>query len=334
MRTAGRGGAAACVALCVQLLPGGHALRRQGPWPAGFEEEEVTTTPPPQLYGDLPEFKSFKKDFIKRRNVELFDEVDSRIPGTGDLKMIIGVWTRPYMKMYREVVRQTWMTQSNVCPLRDGPQEDCSIYTTFVMGTSGDGVTPLSGMPLAYFEDARSEQDMMLLHTVEKMKHAKMLEYFYKAAKENPWATHVAKVDMQTYPLIPKLITRMYEQRACHYKYELIGEPMRCNRTADNDCDMPEFWNKACRISDCIMTGRPFDYIAGPFVAMSRQLAFESMHPERSLFAKRVNLGIVEPEDRALARSLFDFAWDHDECVHVWDPIAMHHPHLHHDPSF
>jgi len=328
-----RAGAAACLALCAQFAPG-HARLHQGqsPWPAGFEE--VSTAPAPELYGDLPALQDFKKDFIRRRNVELFDDVSSRIRTYPDFRMVMGVWTRPYMKMYREVVRQTWMSQDQVCPLKDGPQDGCSIFTTFVMGTSGDGVTPLSGMPLLYFDDARSEGDMMLLKTPETRRHAKALEFFYRSALENPWATHIAKLDMQTYPLVPKLLNRMWEEKFCHHKYQMLGEPMKCNRTADNDCDMPDFQSKQCRIADCRQMERPFDYIAGPFISLSRSLALESMHPSNSLLAKRVGLGVVEAEDRAIARNILDWGFESNNCIQAWDPIAMHHPLLRHDASF
>jgi len=335
MSSFSRAGVAACVALCANVLPGAQALRRQeqSPWPAGFEHDD-STTPAPEIYGETPKLAEFKRIFIRRRNIELFDDDSARIRAPQGLQMVLGVWTKPYQKAYREVVRETWMTQDAVCPLKDGPQEGCHIYTTFVLGTSGDGKAPLEGLPLLYFDGAKSEADMMLLKTPEARKHAKSLEFFYRTAQENPWATHVAKLDMMTYPLVPKLLNRMWENKYCAQKYQLLGEPMRCNRTQDNDCDMPEFTSKMCRIPDCKHAERPFDYIAGPFLAMSRDLAIEAFHPTTSLYARRVGMGIVESEDHAVARNIHDWGFEKSECIQVWDPVAVSHPKLRYDPMF
>jgi len=310
--------------LSAQALPG-HALLRV--------EQGVELEP----HGDLQPHKKFAADFIFKRNMEIFTLASGEIETEGSFpnaaQLIVGVWTRPDLKMYRDTVRNTWMAQRYVCPLSEGRKPGCQIYTTFVVGAPGQG-RPLDGSEVMLHEDASSmhgdtriETDMTVLATTEENKHRKIYDFFRKMAQENPWASHIAKIDQDAYIFVPKLLSRLYQQRDCRAEYEVIGVPGHCNKT-DDGCDFADWLSKQCTMKDCTHYAQNFDFFYGQFMAVSRQLALKVTDPETSLMSKGTKLGMPEQEDHAFSRALVDAASADNSCIHFWDAEAVSHPRL------
>mmetsp|Transcript_18941 Transcript_18941/g.53423 ORF Transcript_18941/g.53423 Transcript_18941/m.53423 type:complete len:367 (-) Transcript_18941:92-1192(-) len=343
------GGAVACgVAwwiLGAQVLPG-LALRRaeqlqgQGQWPAGFEPEAEEQKKP--VFNDgMRSYAKFHSDFVGRKNAETFTVEPMTAPADypGMRTLILGIWTRPYQTQYRETIRKTWMNQKKVCPLKAGPKDGCQVYTTFVIGTPGDG-QPLSGVAKQLFDAAKNESDMTVLATTETNKHAKISDFFQRMALENSWATHIGKMDMDSYLYVPKLLTKLHEDRDCGTPYEVVGFPGHCNKT-DASCDMADWLPKQCpapeheachTLQDCPIHGKckhynnHFDYIRGHFMAVSRQLALRATDPEKSLMSTRLRLGAEEPDEYAISRSMLDAAWKEKSCIHFFKVNVVGHP--------
>eukprot|EP00416_Gambierdiscus_australes_P038317 CAMPEP_0171104914 /NCGR_PEP_ID=MMETSP0766_2-20121228/61579_1 /TAXON_ID=439317 /ORGANISM="Gambierdiscus australes, Strain CAWD 149" /LENGTH=341 /DNA_ID=CAMNT_0011565627 /DNA_START=43 /DNA_END=1068 /DNA_ORIENTATION=+ len=179
-----------------------------------LEESFVTKVPPIDVY---------RRVWTKRYSLER--HLQEPLPSS--IQMILGVFTVAQDAEYRHVVRQTWMQQAGVCYWKHGPWDNCSVYVAFVIGKHGSGSSDVN-VTDEEVERAHKEEGMLVLDVPENMNRGKSLTWFHTARGWFPWATHIAKMDMDTYPFLHKLLKRMDSNRSCvnnNGQYEFIGRP-------------------------------------------------------------------------------------------------------------
>uniref|UniRef100_A0A7S1MNW4 Hexosyltransferase n=1 Tax=Alexandrium catenella TaxID=2925 RepID=A0A7S1MNW4_ALECA len=246
-------------------LPEGIVANRA----SGLEDADSGRVPPIDVYGPLWE----KRHASEKRLSE---------PLPSSIRLILGLFTVPQDAEYREVVRRTWLDQTGVCYWQREPREGCQVYVAFVIGKSGAG-DGAGGVNLTseQMAEAHREPGMFVLDVEENMNFGKSPAWFGEAQKAFPWATHIGKIDMDTYPFIRKLVFRMAGIGTClrlRQKYEFIGRPHHPNFA-------PEF-QSACKEVGCLKQfrssqddrvmiakpGMPFKFMSGELYILSYPL--------------------------------------------------------------
>jgi len=117
-----------------------------------------------------------------------------------DLKIVLGILSLGPQSEAREITRQTWMRQPGVCLAVHGPQPDCSIYVVFVVGNKTLG-------KLQNHSDSRREDVMLVDDDIPSV--VKNRQWLQTAVEKYPWATHVGKIDQDTFPHLRQMLPRV-----------------------------------------------------------------------------------------------------------------------------
>mmetsp|Transcript_118182 Transcript_118182/g.314476 ORF Transcript_118182/g.314476 Transcript_118182/m.314476 type:complete len:345 (-) Transcript_118182:113-1147(-) len=230
-------------------------------------------------------------------------------PGT---QLILGVFSVRRDYLYREVVRSTWLRQEGVCYWQAHPRPNCSVYVAFVIGKdSADGDEPGDNS-----SQGGGEKGMLTLDIAENMNAGKTELWFRTARDMFPWATHVGKQDMDTYPFLHKLLNRMALTRKCVQsigEYEWIGRPHSCFLIPFGSSCSNEGMYKTqytslqdSKYDDVAPIGAKWKFLSGEFYILSRHLV------------EKVNWMRVTPgrnEDYAVARHVDEAAHEQGFCV-------------------
>jgi len=269
----------------------------------------------------LPVLRKFTQVWTARHHMET--HLEEPLPSS--IQLILGVMTVAQESQYRQVVRQTWLRQEGVCYWSRKPQAGCSVYAAFVVGSNGTGNmhTNISDEEL---EASHKEPGMLVLDIVENMDGGKSCLWFSTALETFPWATHIAKIDMDTYPFLHKLLHRMNLYQDCASKdgpYEFMGTLTqgRKGRKFWNPCNLSEC---AASASDSVSLDGRFTYMQGGFYIMSRPLV-ERIHWTGSC------RGI---EDDLIGRRVDAAAGKQHFCVAIRRPDAWYHRILTRKPGY
>lgn len=190
---------------------------------------------------------------IFRKNVEALHAEDTGENETwsGDSKkLLFGILVKSKDVEQRDVLRQTWMQQDQICKASSGPTDGCVVYVTFVTTVS----EPLPA-------DCIEAQDCLQVRAPEGWTHLyhKTKAMFLKAIDAFPWATHIGKLDVDTFPYFHRLLPEISNSQ-----YSLVGHMYSTSRAP---CRSP---------SDSVLghTGsNKVLYPQGGFYLLSRDLA-------------------------------------------------------------
>jgi len=276
-------GVSVLLLLSIVFLPGAVSLRtsRIGEPPDGSNEESVVRIYRPQTDADGEGLPKKLEDFTRVWTERYKQERHLLEPLPSSVQLILGVMTTAHQGAYRNVIRQTWLNQKGVCYWTHRPKEGCSVYVAFVIGKTAPPSMQISQSKL---EKAQNEEGMLVLDVEENMNDGKSFVWFSTALKTFPWATHVGKMDMDTYPFLHKLLGRMDQNRSCVNQtspYELIGRP-------DYFCTGKQHYPETCKFlnpcpsKDClgqfhskldtVQIGAPWRYLLGQFYILSLPL--------------------------------------------------------------
>lgn len=207
-------------------------------------------------------------------------------PMSPRVQLVLGLFTVAQDVEYREIVRKTWLQQTGVCYWQRAPKEGCSVYVAFAIGKSGMGQKRRGAkvaMSPEEVERTHGEPGMLVLDSEENMNINKSPTWFRSAVEMFPWATHVGKTDMDTYPFLHKLVNRIDKGRSCsrHFsQYEVIGRPHKnygnvsvhacpynCAQFTSEQDDVMPFAKPVAKLNE------PWKYLSGEFYVFSMNLA-------------------------------------------------------------
>jgi len=217
--------------------------------------------------------------------------------------LIIGVFSVGSATEYQKVIRDTWMNQRGVCNLMGEkvPRAGCSVYTAFVMGRdySNDSAWTPSG-------------DGLYLDVQENMNQGKTMAFFRFAARQFPWATHIAKMDMDAFPFLHKVVASLYgSEKPCRAKYEYWGA-----KFGSKHCENYPFgrtFTDNCPDDSCVKKLPCADQMNGGMYGLSRDLALEATEPG-DVWAQ----GAAGGEDGVTGRRLREWSHKNNKCVSMW----------------
>jgi len=181
------------------------------------------------------------------------------------------------------------------------PRAGCSVYVAFVMGR-GDQDTPrYRQAPLS---------DELHLDIKENMNHGKSFAFFSHAARQFPWATYIAKMDMDVFPLLHKVVTSLYK-KPCMAKYEFWGV-----KSGTKGCTwdpLGRSFTDNCPAESCVKKLPCADGMSGGMYGLSRDLALEATEPGG--YWANHDIGA---EDGVTSRGLHKWSEAHGKCVSMW----------------
>jgi len=228
------------------------------------------------------------------------------------------------MDSYWSITRDTWMQQRGVCTLaKDISQRPgCIVYVTRVVGKPHGAFDSIDWAFL--------EEDILQLNIKENMNHGKTFYAFHALARAVPWATHIAKLDMDVYPYIYNLVSFLHSKQDCAPKYQWMGVPVkRCTDFRFRFCkdnDYPHdhlFWQnrsgsdlyKHCTSGECRdAIKHQLRYMQGGMYILSRSLA-EAVTEPNGYYSKHKS-GL---EDMMMGDAVTNFMLgDSSPCVSVW----------------
>lgn len=154
------------------------------------------------------------------------------------LKLVLGVMAMTSQSAIQESHRNTWMKNPGVCSMSQHKDPRCKIFPVFVFGDAGGATTKLADAvtlenvpepPQQWdgFEDTKHEAGWKRSWWTSQFKTPAWLAY----AKQFHWATHVGKMDSDTFPdvlsimedLASKPVTRFGEEWPVVYGRHFMG---------------------------------------------------------------------------------------------------------------
>lgn len=153
---------------------------------------------------DLPSLDIYQKLWKEKYSAE------QHTPLQPSIQLVLGVMTYdfPGEKSFEDVGIATWMNQMGVCPASRGQKDGCSVYVAFVFGRSS--------------EQVQHDDWRLWLSFPEGLNNGKTPAFFKHAVESFTWATHIGKMDMDTYPYLPKLVSSLAQRDS---KFAYIGRP-------------------------------------------------------------------------------------------------------------
>jgi len=238
------------------------------------------------------------------------------------VQLVLGVFTQPWQTEYRKVLRQTWLNQTGVCLWRAGPPaSNCSVHVAFVYGNRGQGSKVPADADLSPSNEAaaRVEPGSFVLNVEENMNAGKTFAWFQAAAKAFPWATHIAKCDMDAYPFLHKLVKKMSD-RACMgpTPYEYAGAPSFGSNNSFNSTCTPHQCENAYAFT---FRGKYFSHMSGALYMLSHKLVEAVVRPGGWWEAHKGG----GHEDMKTGKVIDIAAAEHGFCVSTWIPDAHYH---------
>mmetsp|Transcript_59452 Transcript_59452/g.159208 ORF Transcript_59452/g.159208 Transcript_59452/m.159208 type:complete len:349 (-) Transcript_59452:88-1134(-) len=240
-------------------------------------------------------------------------------PFPPDVKIVLGVFASETDPRYSEVVslvRQTWFSQRGVCPLRLGMTQECTVYVAFVLGTALSGYQP------------DREPDVLVLDVAENMNKGKTFAFFEAVSRLYPWATHVGKMDTDTFPYLHRLSESLHAHaKSSKCPNHFVGDPMNHARCG--------YWDWCPPASCSLPVGEDFlkfdrsradgphcwSYMQGGMYVVSSGL-LRSVAVRGHTIWDNWQTGV---EDVVTGRVIGLYAKIHELCVSTWNPYAWDH---------
>lgn len=149
-------------------------------------------------------------------------------PAVSGVKLVMSIMTGTKTCDYRNLHRATWMTHARVCDVARHGDPECGIFPMFgfanvsreslertsdILILDVEPARQVFGSHRAWFGTASKSKDMWLEGNL------KTLAWFTHALHAYPWATHVGKMDLDTYPYINNLYNDlvMLPQKGLYY---------------------------------------------------------------------------------------------------------------------
>lgn len=191
---------------------------------------------------------------------------------------------------FRTAVRETWMDQVGICNANNGPKIGCMMYVLFAYVDSTDREVP---------SDCSKAKDCVGADGQEGFKHLgeMTISLYRKVLEAYPWATHIGKLDMDTFPHFQRLLPSIPQG-----KYSLTGNmvdhrgcgsasycpPEQCSKPIDGNLLNYLFWSGRRHIGVSVHC---WSFPQGGLYLLSRDLAV-------GVFGSKSSKGTIDSCDR------------------------------------
>lgn len=294
--------------LSFSLISGGTGLRFTRRQKEGSLEQTLISSHPLQkvrLYRHVPhDLKLYRQAWEEA--MQLTTPWDLKL--SENIKIVYGIFTTRWNVAHQEEIRRTLFMQPGVCLAESGPQPDCALYVCFVLG---EGITP-PGVENSTF----STKEFVHIDGDDTMNRGKSFNWFHNASRRYDWASHVGKVDMDSFPNIGKLINSFEEHRGRGCSNQFIGDGV----------DFQWCHGDGCPPSDCHgerqMPPKNPDcwfLVLGYYYIFPRQFALDLSAPEGWWEKSKVG-----EEDVVTSKAVAHYAREYG-CVSWWDTGAVYH---------
>eukprot|EP00450_Noctiluca_scintillans_P003191 CAMPEP_0194501390 /NCGR_PEP_ID=MMETSP0253-20130528/22648_1 /TAXON_ID=2966 /ORGANISM="Noctiluca scintillans" /LENGTH=303 /DNA_ID=CAMNT_0039343357 /DNA_START=72 /DNA_END=983 /DNA_ORIENTATION=+ len=240
------------------------------------------------------------------------------LPMNEDIKLILGVLTIREQLAYQQAVTDTWFNQPGVCLAEEGPKVGCNVYVCFVLG---QGVVP-EGMDNSTF----TTKQYVELEDEENNNSGKSFAWFHFASRRYPWASHVGKLDMDSFPDIRKMVLSLEGHMTDSCARHFVGYAQDFPLCQGDDCPKRE---------DCIgVRELPNEkncqfLVLGEGYILSRDFAAELSSTDGYWHTNRIG-----EEDVLTSRAVAHFVQENRACVKWWDSESiLHFRYWGHDPD-
>jgi len=167
----------------------------------------------------LPDINQFTADWQLRHSRE--KHLDEPLPSS--VQVLLALPSTQDQTPYWKVIKDTWGNQRDVCLLGQSRQKTagCVGYLVRVFGEKESWNDRKHKAPLDGYKFLGDGE--LLLQTKENRDSGKILYMFRVLAVECPWATHIAKVDMDAYPYVFTLTAGLKSKQGCAADYQYFG---------------------------------------------------------------------------------------------------------------
>jgi len=195
---------------------------------------------------------------------------------------------------FRNVIRKTWMHQKGICNANNGHKDGCNLYTIFLYAEPPASNQSRKGSP----SDCVKAQDCVTVEAKEGWSHleAMTVASFRKLLNDFKWATHIGKLDMDTFPhwqsLIPSVPKGQYSIIGNMVDHNWCGghnwcPPKGCGRPVGGK--FSEYWYTLA--GPTLIRYPCWSYPQGALYLLSRALAL-------GVFGNATIKGTVDSPDR------------------------------------
>lgn len=229
------------------------------------------------------------------------------------VQLVLGVFAYQNLKdgdTVRGVIRDSWMQQPGVCWVQLGQKSNCTVYTAFVLG---------SRLP------AESMVEEVVLNIQENMNFGKTYQFFHYAASHYPWATHIGKMDLDTFPFLHRLTWSLYRHMDSGCEH-FVGAAMDFTRCGKNrawcppkECGSPVGGN-FLEFNTTIDQTKCWSYMQGGLYLMSMPLATNVSAAHSAWKWHQVGF-----EDLVTGKMVTYYGRKHSLCIRSWNPLAWDH---------
>jgi len=228
---------------------------------------------------------------------------------TENIKVILGVFTVREQLAYQQVIKETWFNQPGACPAEDGPKVGCNVYVCFVLG---QGVAH-EGVDNSTF----TTEHYIQLQDEENKNGGKSFAWLHFASRRYSWASHVGKLDIDSFPDIGKMVLSLEEHRTDSCTRHFVGYAQDFPLCTGDGCPQRE---------DCIgVSELPNDMncqflVVGEGYILSRDFAAELSSTRGYWDTNRIG-----EEDILTSKAVASFVQVNRACVKWWDTESILH---------
>ena len=229
------------------------------------------------------------------------------------VRLVLGVLSTRESGKYEEIITNTWWKRPGLCMITDGPSENCSVYTAFVHGIRKNAPKV-------------NATDVLTLDVKEGMMSGKSFASFQYAANNYQWATHIGKMDLDTYPSLFELVESMDTDKQSESYIGQVIDHHGCGGHKNKrwfcppeGCGYPRHRNflDYAGGNDC------WSYMQGALYIISLHLAQGATAPGTFWNGHRGTLSATD--DVAAGRGINFYARSKNVSVETWDPHAWRH---------
>lgn len=127
------------------------------------------------------------------------------------------------------------MSQPGACKIEDATADSCVFFPLFVEENVAIALEDRYRTPPQQAR-AAGEDRLVLFGEPENMNAGKTFAWFAYAAQAFPWSTHIAKMDLDTFPFMHSLLSRVPSYSEEPQTYQYLGNHHKFGKGRSKSC--------------------------------------------------------------------------------------------------